>query len=239
MRSHLAPWSEIRRWFAVSAVITVVMLVGVTITAMIVPADPWEGQFSRLLGDDSHARPIPAGYEVMNIFLRNLLVLALHFFACLVGAIIGREHKPLPEKWKKYERFHSEMPKWVADASLAYAMTVTLASIALQTTGLGFVLADLSAYAQLAPWQLTLLVTPHAIPELIGIFLPLALFSIQARKHELRPLNDWAWQSFVIGLPLIFGAALIEVFVSPHLIEHFADPVQLDNPWRGWHWFGN
>mgnify|MGYP005614027495 FL=1 len=118
----------------------------------------------------------------------------------------------LIEKW-------NSLPKWVADLALAYAATATLASIAVQTTGLGFVLADISARSGLSPFELGILILPHAPLELIGVFLPLGVFLIQAKKHELAPLGKWSVQSLLIGLPIIFIAAILEVFVTPGLVS--------------------
>lgn len=214
-----APREQVWRWFAVSAVISAVMLVGTVIAGSLLPGDPGDGSHSLLLGSYSYVRE-PAWENFMNIFSKNLLVLLLHFFCCLVGAIIGRPHRPLPEKWAKFGNLHSELPKWMADLALVYAFTATLASVAIQTTGLGFILADISSYTDLAPWQLGLEILPHALFELPAIFLPLGLFLIQAKKKELRPLNTYAWQSLLIALPLIIIAALIETFITPHIISH-------------------
>lgn len=258
--TKFAGFKEVKKWFYLSAVITAIMIIGVVVSATLLPGDPQDGSRSQLLGEYSiHydysdiLSPFEVkAYAVSTIFARNLLVLALHFFCCLVGAIIGREayvkmkrkaeqgeepnshpdsieevtieredeDKPsmskktvlLIEKW-------NQLPKWVADLSLAYAATATLASIAVQTTGLGFVLADISARSGLSPLELGILILPHAPLELIGVFLPLGLFLIQAKKHELAPLGKWSVQSLLIGLPIIFVAALLEVFVTPGLVS--------------------
>jgi len=102
--------------------------------------------------------------------------------------------------------------------ALAYAFTATLASVAIQTTGLGFVLADISAYSGLSPLELGLLLLPHAPLELTAVFLPLAVFLIQAKRKQLHPLNIYSWQSLLLALPLIMIAALIEITVTPMLV---------------------
>lgn len=79
--------------------------------------------------------------------------------------------------------------------------------------------ADLSSYTGLSPAELVLMILPHAPLELSAVFLPLALFLVQARKREFLPLGRWIWQCFFIAVPMVALAALIEAPVSPHLME--------------------
>lgn len=221
MLGSLAPWRETRLWFLVSAGIAALMLTAVTVAAYLLPADPIDGSRSRLLGSYSRTWDIPFTQEVFWVFARNGTVLLLHYFCCLVGAIVSREHRPLPERWDRppFNWFHRPLPKWAADLSLVYAMSATLISIMLQSTALGFVLADISAYSQIAPWQFVVLILPHAVPELIAVFLPLGLFLVQSFRHELKPLQRWSMQSLVIAAPILLMASLIEVGLTPQLIE--------------------
>lgn len=220
-----APWREVRLWFLLSAGIAALMLIAVACAAYLLPADPIQGSRSRLLGDYSRTWDLSFSAEVSWVFTRNAIVLALHYCCCLVGVIVSREHRPLPERWDRapFNWFHRPLPKWAADLSLAYAMTATLASIALQSTELGFTLADISAYSEIAPWQFVVMILPHAIPELVAIFLPLGLFLIQSFRHELKPLQKRATQSLIIALPILVAASVIEVSLTPELIEWWID----------------
>jgi hypothetical protein len=210
----LAPKSDIRLWILLALGIGVTMLIGVTITASSLIGNP--NQASSILLDEH-----PFFESVGVVFARNLLVLSIHLAACYVGAIIGRPHKPLTGRMARFSFMHRELPAWAAKIALAYALVATIASVALQTTGLGFTLADISAAIDLKPWQLTLLVTPHALLELTGVFLPLALFLIQAKRGVLTPLSMYTRQAAYIALPMILLAAFIEVYITPHLILSF------------------
>lgn len=212
-RAKLAPWSDVKLWFALSALISAVMLLGVIVFSHFVPADASAGSGSLLL------RRRNSWHTAAWIFRRNMLVLTIHFLACAVGGIIGRPHQPLPESWSRFRRLDRELPPWLARGALLYALCATLTSVALQTTGNSFVLADLAAYLRIDSAWVIFLVLPHAIPELVGVFLPLALFLVNARRGQLAVLSVWAWQSAVIGLPLVAGAALIEAFVTPQWIH--------------------
>jgi uncharacterized membrane protein SpoIIM required for sporulation len=61
---------------------------------------------------------------------------------------------------------------------------------------------------------------PHAIPELVGVFLPLALFIIQAHRGQLDTLSAYTRVAALLALPLIAAAAFIEVYLTPQLIAN-------------------
>lgn len=200
---------EVRGWFALSGTIAAAMLCGVVIMAGLLPADPADARFNPLASGQAN----PA--EVWPILARNMAVLFIHLGACAIGAMISRPHRPLPASWGPLRYLHIAVPAWMARASLAYAWTVTLFSVALQTAGIGFVLAGLSAYLHAPPAELVVLVLPHALPELVAVFLPLALFIIQARRGELAVLSRWSWEALALALPLLVAAALWEALVAP------------------------
>ena len=146
---------------------------------------------------------------------RNLLVLGIHLCACWIGAIIGRPHQPAPARWGRAAALHRPVPDWMARLSLYYALAVTLLSVAVQAFGLGEQLASISAAAGLGSTHLLLLVLPHAVPELVAVFLPLGLFLLEARRARLDRLGPWSMQAAGLALPLLVAAAVIETYVTP------------------------
>ena len=60
-----------------------------------------------------------------------------------------------------------------------------------------------------------MLVLPHAVPELMAVFLPLGLFLREARRGRLDRLGPWSLQAAAIALPVLLCAALIETYVTP------------------------
>jgi uncharacterized membrane protein SpoIIM required for sporulation len=68
-----------------------------------------------------------------------------------------------------------------------------------------------------SPALLLLGVLPHAIPELIALFLPLAAWIIASRRGEWEQLLAATIVTVAISIPVLVAAALIEVYVSPHL----------------------
>ena len=58
---------------------------------------------------------------------------------------------------------------------------------------------------------------PHAIPELIALFLPLAAWIIASRRGEWDQLLAATAVTVAIAVPVLVVAAFVEVYVSPHL----------------------
>ncbi len=56
---------------------------------------------------------------------------------------------------------------------------------------------------------------PHAVPELIAVFLPLGLFLLEAQRGRLDRLGVWSLQAAAIALPVLLCAAVIETYVTP------------------------
>jgi hypothetical protein len=118
------------------------------------------------------------------------------------------------------------MRRWVAGSALA-AFGLLLAVLAVSAlSGAGaepipseppvasaqaYLLGErLAAFAHslgVPPALLLLAVLPHAIPELVALFLPLAAWIMASRRGE--------WDQ-------LLAAALVEVYVSPHLFHALA-----------------
>ena len=58
---------------------------------------------------------------------------------------------------------------------------------------------------------------PHAVPELTALFLPLAAWIIASRRGEWDQLLAATFVTVAIAVPVLVVAALIEVYVSPHV----------------------
>ena len=99
-----------------------------------------------------------------------------------------------------------------ASSSLA-----TTFSLSAQAYVLGHTLAGVSAFLHVSPGLLLLGLLPHAIIELIALFLPLAAWIIASRRGEWDQLLAATFVTVAIAVPMLVLAALIEVYVSPHL----------------------
>ena len=78
-----------------------------------------------------------------------------------------------------------------------------------------------------SPALLLLGVLPHAVPELIALFLPLAAWIIASRRGEWEQLLAATFVTVAVAVPVLVAAAFVEVYVSPHLfvsLTHIQPP---------------
>jgi hypothetical protein len=152
--------------------------------------------------------------SVLRILRSNLLVLALHAMACVAGFIAGSS---LPLQ----AQAHSGVSRWIHEhggrIAIAFVACATTFSLGAQAYVIGTALAGVSDFLGVSPALLLLGVLPHAIPELIALFLPLAAWILASRRGEWEQLLAATAVTVLIAVPVLVVAALIEVYVSPHL----------------------
>ena len=159
----------------------------------------------------------PAGLGAMGrILFRNSLVLALHGFACIAGFIAGAS---LPLQVEHKSGFSRVLHERAGRYAIAFVTAATLFSLGTQAWVLGRVAADLSLQLAVTPLTLILTLLPHAIPELVGLFLPLAAWLIASRRDRWEELLAATFVTVAIAIPLLIGAAVVEVYVWPDLLR--------------------
>jgi Stage II sporulation protein M len=156
------------------------------------------------------------GGDVMNVLRRNLLVLTLHAMACVAGFIAGSS-LPLQAE------HHHGVSRWVHEhggrIAIAFVVAATTFSLSAQAYVLGHTLAGVSGFLRVSPGLLLLGVLPHALPELVALFLPLAAWIIASRRGEWEQLLAATLVTVAVAVPVLVIAAFIEVYVSPHLFS--------------------
>lgn len=154
------------------------------------------------------------GGDVVNVLRRNLLVLALHAMACVAGFIAGSS-LPLQAE------HHHGVSRWVHEhggrIAIAFVVAATTFSLSAQAYVLGHTLAGVSGFLRVSPGLLLLGVLPHALPELIALFLPLAAWIIASRRGQWEQLLAATLVTVAAAVPVLVAAAFIEVYVSPHV----------------------
>ncbi len=202
---HPAP--VLLSWFAGSA-----LAAGGLLVAVLIVSDLDRGAIQVLtlgppfaVGDSSN---------VLTVLSHNLLVLALHAMACVAGFIAGSS---LPMQASS----RTGVSRWIHEhggrIAITFVVCATAFSLSAQALILGRTLAGVSHFLRVSPAILLLGVLPHAIPELIALFLPLAAWIIASRRGEWDQLLAACVVTVAIALPILVFAALIEVYVSPHL----------------------
>ena len=151
---------------------------------------------------------------MLSILGRNLLVLALHAMACVAGFIAGSS---LPLQAED----HHGVSRWVHEhggrLAIGFVVLATAFSLSAQAYVLGHTLAGVSGFLHVSPGLLLLGLLPHAVLELTALFLPLAAWIIASRRGQWDQLLAATFVTVAIAVPMLVVAALIEVYISPHL----------------------
>ena len=203
------PGPILREWFTYAALIGMVLLVGVWAIATWVKPD---------IGFDyvpSQATGFEA-YDIGRLVFQNSLVLALHAFACVAGFIAGSALPLSNERRKGISRWVHERARPVA---LSWVVFVTGFSLLTQIITLGVVAATVAHSTGITPALLVLTVLPHALLELTAVFLPLAAWTIAARKDEWDQLLAATVVTVTIAIPMLLLSAAWEVHVWPELLR--------------------
>jgi hypothetical protein len=222
-RATLRSWQRtpgrvVGRWVAGSAVAATGLLLAVLVIASI---DHGYQQTINLQPPFA----VGNGADVLRVLRSNLLVLALHAMACVAGFIAGSS-LPLQAE------HHSGVSRWVHEhggrIAIAFVACATTFSLSAQAYLIGHSLAGVSGFLRVSPALLLLGVLPHAIPELIALFLPLAAWILASRRGEWEQLLAATVVTVALAVPVLVMAALIEVYVSPHLftvLTHIHPPI--------------
>jgi hypothetical protein len=174
-----------------------------------------------------HLRPpfvVGDASDVLGVLRRNMLVLALHAMACVAGFIAGSS---LPLQ----ARHHHGVSRWVHEhggrLAIAFVAGATAFSLSAQAYLIGRALYAVAFFVEASPGLLLVGVLPHALPELVALFLPLAAWIIASRRGEWEQLLAATFVTVAIAVPVLIGSAFVEVYVSPHVfsaLTHFEAP---------------
>jgi hypothetical protein len=215
-RATLDAWDErpgpvVGRWLAGALAISVLLLGAVWLIA-------------RASTPDATQAFLPIGRhpdlgQVVQVLGRNALVLALHAFACLAGFIAGSS---LPHEAAR----HHGVARWVHEKAgplaIAFVIGATAFSLLTQAFVLGHGAASLAAQLDLSPGLLLVGLLPHALPELVALFLPLAAWIIASRHDDWHELLAATLVTVLLAAPLLVAAAFVEAYVSPGLLRALA-----------------
>ena len=215
-RATLGRWNErpgpvVGRWLVGSLAITLALLLSVWIIAMVSIPDP----SARFLGTSDR----PHLGQVWHVIWRNSLVLALHAMACVAGFIAGSS---LPLEAQRRSGAWRWIHEKAGPLAIVFVICATGFSLVTQAFVLGGGTASLAAMLDLGPGLLLLGLVPHALPELIALFLPLAAWMIASRRRDWHELLAATVVTVLLALPVLVLAAFVEVYVSPGLLRSLA-----------------
>ena len=157
--------------------------------------------------------------DVLHVLYRNGLVLALHAMACVAGFIAGSS-LPLSAENR------SGLSRWVHEKAgplaIAFVVGATAFSLITQASVLGAGAATLSWQLGVDPAALLAVVSVHALPELVALFLPLAAWMVASRQGDWHELLAATFVTLAISVPVLIVSALVEVYLTPHLLAMLA-----------------
>jgi hypothetical protein len=207
-RWNARPWATLGPWLGLALAICAALLVAVVVIAHLSTPDP-----------TNYVQPgvnVPPSLEAVgHILFRNALVLALHAMACVAGFIAGSS---LPLEAERY----SGLWRWVHDKAgplaIAFVIAATTFSLFTQAYVLGGAASTMAYHWSMSPELLVVGILPHAVPELTGLFLPLAAWTIASRRGAWEELLAATFVTVALAIPIVVTAAFIEVYLSPELI---------------------
>lgn len=207
-RWNARPFAIVGPWLAGSLAIAAGLLLAVLVIASVSRPDPTPILLPGL--------GTPASLEaVLHVLYRNSLVLALHAMACVAGFIAGSS---LPLEAERYRGAWRVIHDKAGPLAIALVVAATSFSLATQAYLLGNAASTLSAQLGLSPGVLLAAILPHALPELVALFLPLAAWIIASRRDDWHELLAATFVTVAIAAPVLVVAAFVEVYVSPHVI---------------------
>lgn len=205
---HADKWRVLVPWFVGALGIAVILLAAVWVVAKLVTPDPSPIGLAGVTHDSELDDAWP-------ILYRNSLVLALHAMACVAGFIAGSSLPMVAESktglWRKVHDI-------AGPAAIAFVAAATTFSLSTQAYALGARTADLAWHFGLTPLQLLLTLTPHAIPELVALFLPLSAWLIASRRDNWHHLMAATFATTAIAAPMLIAACWIELELSPRVL---------------------
>jgi len=205
------PGPVVGRWLSGAFAITVALLCSVWLIATVSVPDP--GASFLGLSERPHLG------QVLHVLGRNSLVLALHAMACVAGFIAGSS---LPLEAQRRRGVWRWIHEKAGPLAIAFVVAATAFSLVTQAFVLGAGTASLAAKLDIGPGLLLLGLLPHALPELVALFLPLAAWMIASRQKDWHELLAATVVTVLLAVPVLVASAFVEVYVSPGLLRWLA-----------------
>jgi hypothetical protein len=202
------PWKVLKPWIALSFAIACTLLLAVFVIAELTPADSTRYLLPGVNGDATVI-------DYVEVLYRNSLVLALHALACVAGFIAGSS-LPLSAA----ER--SGLSRWVHEKAgplaIGFVVFATAFSLCTQAYVIGSSASSIALQLHISPAALLLGLAPHALPELMSLYLPLAAWMIASRREDWHVLLAATFVTVGIAVPTLLASAAVELWVSPHVL---------------------
>jgi hypothetical protein len=211
-RWNKEPASVLRPWLALSTLISVGLLFAIYVVAKLTPPD------FTIYEIPGVTEPATFG-DYRHVLFRNSLVLALHALACVAGFMAGSS---LPLSASHRSGLSGLVHEKAGPLAIGVVICATLFSLCTQAFVIGGGTASMATQLHTSPGLLLLALAPHALPELIALFLPLAAWLIASRRDDWHELLAATIVTVAIAAPVLLAAAAVETWVAPHLLTAVA-----------------
>ena len=206
------PWHVLGPWVALSLVVAVGLLGAVWLVAELTGAD------ATVLEINGLTRTVDLD-DYLRVLYRNSLVLALHAMACVAGFMAGSAI-PLSAANR------SGLDRWVHEKAgrfaIAFVVCATTFSLVTQAYIIGGTAATYAGQLGVSPAILIVGILPHALPELVALFLPLAAWLVASRSGRWDELLAATVVTVGLAVPVLLLSAMVELYVSPELLKALA-----------------
>jgi hypothetical protein len=200
------PWPVIRDWLIGALVVALALLGAIYVIA-------------KLVGPSNMPVQVPSydpePGDMAPVLYRNSLVLALHAMACVAGFMARSSIPQIAEHL-------TGLNKWVHENAGKFAVVFVAGATTFSLTTQAYILGGGAAIRAseigTSPGVLLLALTPHAIPELVALFLPLAAWLIASRRGQWNQLLAATVVTVAIAVPVLLASAAVEVYVSPRIL---------------------
>jgi len=208
-RWNAAPVATVVPWVFGAAAISLALLGSVLAVAHVATPDATGYLLPGLNGPADSA-------AIGRVLFRNSLVLALHAMACVAGFIAGSS---LPLQAEQHRGWRRTVHERAGPAAILFVAGATTFSLGTQAYVLGSGAATISQQLEIGRGTLMLTLLPHALPELVALFLPLAAWMIASRRGAWNELLAATAATTLMAIPMLVLAANVEVFVWPRLLR--------------------
>ncbi|HEX6458901.1 MAG TPA: stage II sporulation protein M [Thermoleophilaceae bacterium] len=203
-----APWGVLGSWTLLSLAVSCALLAAVLLVATLSTPDS-----TPIFLPGIHYRAHLS--DAASVLYHNSLVLALHVMACVAGFIAGSS---LPQSAAQRSGLSRLIHEKAGPLAIGFVVCATTFSLVTQAYVLGGGVSTVAAEMGMSRPLLLVALLPHALPELVALFLPLAAWLMASRKGEWHKLLAATFVTLAISAPVLVVTALVEVYVSPHLL---------------------
>src|SRR4051794_10797433 len=135
--------------------------------------------------------------------------------ACGAGFIAGSSR---PRRVEHKRGLSRAIHRHAGPLAIAFVIGATAFSLCTQAYVLGSGASTLSYELGVSRLTLLLCLLPHALPELVALFLPLAAWLVANRRGAWDELLAATFVTLGVAFPVLVVCALVEVFATPHLL---------------------